>query len=180
MMNLIRVAFFRIDRYVARIELFFLCITFTFLFSIGFYQVVSRELAGSGAIWPEHLLRYSVLVIGFLGASLASRENRNIRIDLITHFLGKRSTGRWWQVCEGILFLLGTVISVMLIIAVWKYISIEQMLAIPIPNTNIPTYWVFIVPLIFFSLSGVRYFFYSIFKFTGETIETHTELKEDR
>ncbi len=172
MIHNLKAVFLKIDRNIAKIEVFLLCITLTFLFSVGFYQVVCREIANSGAIWPEHLLRYSVLVLGFLGASLATRENRNIKIDIITHLMESRGGGRWWQICEGILFLVGATISVVLISATWQYIAVEKMLSMPIPNTEIPVYWVFFVPLIFFILSGIRYLFYGIFKLAGEEMET--------
>ncbi len=174
MIKTLKTLFFKIDRNIAKIEIFLLCITLTFLFLVGFYQVVCREIANSGAIWPEHLLRYSVLVLGFLGAGLATRENRNIKIDLITHLMESRGGGKWWQICEGFLFLFGTAISAVLVSATWQYIVVEKMLSMPIPNTNIPVYFVFYVPLIFFILSGVRYFFYGIFKLAGEDIEEET------
>ena len=164
--------FLKVDGWIAAIEIFFLCITLTFLFSVGFYQVASRELMGAGAVWPEHLLRYSVLVIGFIGAGLAVRENRNIRIDLIIHLIGDRG-GRFWQFIEGLLFLLGSIISFLLITACIEYIKVEQMLGMDIPNTPIPAYSVFFVPVIFFCLSGVRYLFYAFFKIVGEELEIH-------
>lgn len=159
------------DSWVAFLEMVGLCITMVFLFSVGFYQVATREIGGSGAVWPEHLLRYSVLVIGFLGASLAVRENRNIKIDLLTHVIGARGGGRVWQIIEGFLYLFGTVISILMIDACLEYIKVEQMLGMPIPNTTIPAYAIFYFPVIFFATSSVRYFFYGIFKILGENIE---------
>ncbi len=172
MISTIKNGFYKIDKFIAIIETTVLCLTLTFLFVVGFYQVTARELAGAGAMWPEHLLRYSVLIIGFLGASLAVRENRNIKIDLITHFLAAKGQNRLWQAIEGCLFLIGSAISLFLIKACWDYIKMEQMLGAPIPNTNIQAYFIFFVPIVFFGLSGIRYFFYGIFKFLGYELET--------
>lgn len=172
MLKSIKSVFLKVDGWIAMIEIFLLCITLTFLFSVGFYQVASREFMGSGAVWPEHLLRYSVLVIGFLGAGLAVRENRNIRIDLIIHLIGNRG-GRVWQCIESVLFLFGSAISFLLIFACVEYIKVEQMLGMDIPNTPIPAYLIFLAPLIFFGLSGVRYLFYAFFKIVGEELDIH-------
>ena len=100
------------------------------------------------------------------------RENRNIRIDLIIHLIGDRG-GRVWQTIEGLLFLMASVISFLLINACIEYIKVEQMLGMNIPNTPIPAYYVFFVPVVFFSLSGVRYLFYAFFKIVGEELEIH-------
>ncbi len=172
MIKSVKTVFLKVDGLIAMVEIFFLCITLTFLFSVGFYQVASREIMGAGAVWPEHLLRYSVLIIGFLGAGLAVRENRNIRIDLIIHLIGDRG-GRFWQIIEGFLFLTGSVISFFLIYACIEYIKVEQMLGMDIPNTSIPAYATFFVPVAFFGISGVRYLFYAFFKMVGEEIEGH-------
>ncbi|MBU0994320.1 MAG: TRAP transporter small permease subunit [Proteobacteria bacterium] len=173
MIKAIKTGFLKIDGWVAMIEVIGLCITMTFLFSVGFYQVASREIGGSGAVWPEHLLRYSVLVLGFLGASLAVRENRNIKIDLLTHVIGQRGGGggRVWQITEGLLYLLATGISFFMVDACIEYIKVEQMLGMPIPNTVIPAYVIFYFPIAFFVISGIRYLFYGIFKIIGQNIE---------
>jgi TRAP-type C4-dicarboxylate transport system permease small subunit len=171
MISALKKGFLKVDGWVALGEVVALCITMTFLFTVGFYQVVTREIGGSGAVWPEHLLRYSVLVSGFLGASLAVRENRNIRIDLLTHIVGQRGGGRLWQLTEAFLFIFGAVISIFLIKACVDYIAVEKMLGMPIPNTPIPAYWVFYCPVFFFLVSGIRYFFYGFFKILGHNIE---------
>lgn len=171
MINAIKKGFLKVDGWVYIGEVAALCITMVFLFSVGFYQVATREIEGSGAVWPEHLLRYSVLICGFLGASLAVRENRNIRIDLLTHLVGERGGGRVWQLIEACLLLLGTVISFFLLKACLEYIAVEKMLAMNIPNTPIPAYWLFYCPVFFFLVSGIRYFFYGCFKIMGHNIE---------
>jgi TRAP-type C4-dicarboxylate transport system permease small subunit len=179
-MNAIKKIFFKIDGVIAKIETALICLVMTFLFGVGFYQVASRELANAGAVWPEHLLRYSVLVIGFLGAGLAVRGNRNIRIDLLTHFLESRRTGLWWRITEGMLNLAAAAFSIILAEATVEYIKVEKMLSMPIPNTTIPTHWMYYFPLVFFIISFVRFAFYGLFKFAGVDIETHHIISEKK
>ncbi|MEW8497885.1 MAG: TRAP transporter small permease subunit, partial [Candidatus Thiodiazotropha taylori] len=54
-------------------------------------QIVLRNLFDSGLIWADPSLRIMVLWIALLGAIAATRENRHIRIDLLSHVLSKRS-----------------------------------------------------------------------------------------
>ncbi|MBT2969794.1 MAG: TRAP transporter small permease [Candidatus Thiodiazotropha sp. (ex Ctena orbiculata)] len=54
-------------------------------------QIVLRNLFDSGLIWADPTLRIMVLWLALLGAIAATRENRHIRIDILTHRLSKRS-----------------------------------------------------------------------------------------
>lgn len=54
-------------------------------------QIVMRNLFDSGFVWIDPTLRVLVLWLGLLGAMVATRENRQISIDLLTRYLkGKR------------------------------------------------------------------------------------------
>lgn len=50
-------------------------------------QILLRNLWDSGIAWGEPLLRILVLWLGLLGAMLATRQNRHIRIDILTRYL---------------------------------------------------------------------------------------------
>ncbi|MCW8829267.1 MAG: TRAP transporter small permease [Gammaproteobacteria bacterium] len=50
-------------------------------------QILLRNLWDSGIAWGDPLLRVLVLWIGLLGAMLATRQNRHIRIDILTRHL---------------------------------------------------------------------------------------------
>jgi TRAP-type C4-dicarboxylate transport system permease small subunit len=54
-------------------------------------QIFLRNLFDSGLIWADPSLRIMVLWVALLGAIAATRENRHIRIDLLSHILPKRS-----------------------------------------------------------------------------------------
>jgi TRAP-type C4-dicarboxylate transport system permease small subunit len=53
-------------------------------------QILMRNLFDSGLVWADPTLRIMVLWIALLGAIAATRENRHIRIDLLSHILPKR------------------------------------------------------------------------------------------
>jgi len=59
-------------------------------------QILLRNLLDSGFVWIDPLLRVLVLWLGLIGATVATRNNRHIRIDLLSKFF-KRNTHRLIQ-----------------------------------------------------------------------------------
>lgn len=60
---------------------------------LAFLQIVSRNVFDSGFLWIDPTLRVLVLWLGLVGATVATRDNRHIRIDLI-HSLFEKNTHR--------------------------------------------------------------------------------------
>jgi TRAP-type C4-dicarboxylate transport system permease small subunit len=56
-------------------------------------QILLRNLFDSGFVWIDPLLRVMVLWLGLLGATVATRYNKHIRIDLLSRQF-KRNTLR--------------------------------------------------------------------------------------
>ena len=54
-------------------------------------QILMRNLFDSGFVWIDPLLRVGVLWLGLIGATVATRNNKHIRIDLLSHYF-KRMT----------------------------------------------------------------------------------------
>ena len=59
---------------------------------LAFLQVILRNYFSTGILWADPFLRHLVLWIGFLGASLATQQEKHINIDLITRFTSPRVT----------------------------------------------------------------------------------------
>ncbi len=53
---------------------------------LAFTQVILRNFFSSGLLWADPFLRHLVLWIGFLGASLATQQEKHINIDILTRF----------------------------------------------------------------------------------------------
>ena len=49
-------------------------------------QIMLRNFFDSGFVWIDPLLRVLVLWLGLIGATVATRNNRHIRIDLLSGF----------------------------------------------------------------------------------------------
>lgn len=56
------------------------------------YQVIARNFFDTGILWGDALVRVLVLWVTFIGATIASRNDEHIRIDLLTRFTGERSS----------------------------------------------------------------------------------------
>jgi len=76
--------FFRIERYL----LTFLVIVMVLL---SFLQVVFRNLFSYGFLWADPLLRYMVMWVGFLGAVLATHQEKHFNIEILNRFLSPRT-----------------------------------------------------------------------------------------
>ncbi len=54
-------------------------------------QIILRNFFDFGFIWIDPLLRLLVLWTGLIGATVASRDNRHIRIDLLSRYLSTKA-----------------------------------------------------------------------------------------
>ncbi len=70
-----------------RLETILLTAAVVLMVSLGFLQILFRNLISVGIVWVDPLLRHLVLWIALLGASVATRENRHIRIDVLSAYL---------------------------------------------------------------------------------------------
>ena len=54
-------------------------------------QILLRNLLDSGFVWIDPLLRVLVLWLGLIGATVPTRNNRHIRIDLLSKLFSRNS-----------------------------------------------------------------------------------------
>jgi len=50
-------------------------------------QIVLREVFATGIIWADELVKLMVLWLAMVGSIAACRDNRHIRIDVLSHLL---------------------------------------------------------------------------------------------
>ena len=55
------------------------------LLAVG--QIVLRELFSTGFVWADELIKLMVLWLAMVGSIAASRDDRHIRIDALSHIL---------------------------------------------------------------------------------------------
>lgn len=75
------------DRGLARAEGFALVVFVGAMVGVSFLQVILRNLFHTGIEGADVLLRHGVLWVALLGASLATRQARHIRIDIVSRLI---------------------------------------------------------------------------------------------
>lgn len=80
----------RLDALLNKLEGAVLILFLSVMLVMAFLQVVLRNFFSYGFPWADIVLRHLVLWIAFLGASLATSQERHISIDALTRFLPER------------------------------------------------------------------------------------------
>ena len=80
----------QINKTIARVEGWLLITVVLFMVTFAFLQVLLRNLFSQGFMGGDILLRHLVLWVGFIGASLATRDEKHINIDILSRFLKGR------------------------------------------------------------------------------------------
>ena len=81
----------RLNNAIARFEEWLLIAIVLMMVSFSFLQVVLRNVFSEGILGADIILRHLVLWVGFIGASLATRDERHINIDVFTRFFNDRT-----------------------------------------------------------------------------------------
>ena len=81
---------------VHRIEDISLVVMLTAMIGLASLQILLRNVFDSGLVWADPMLRIMVLWLSMIGASIASRHNNHIRIDLFSRYCSNR-TNLWIQ-----------------------------------------------------------------------------------
>ena len=91
-----------LDHWLASFERAGVVLLLTGLLGLGLLQVIERNVLASGLFWADELMQHMVLWLGFLGASLATREHRHLSIDVLSHFLPARGSSGWdcWSILQ--------------------------------------------------------------------------------
>ncbi|ETW97036.1 MAG: hypothetical protein ETSY1_24225 [Candidatus Entotheonella factor] len=113
----------RLEQWMAVLERSVVVISFVGLMLLGLLQIILRNVFASGLFGADEILRHLVLWIGFLGASLATREQRHLRIDILSRVLPDKY--QLWL--DGGTHLLALVGCVMLAQAAWVFVREEWM-----------------------------------------------------
>jgi len=77
----------RLDRFLGRIEKTLLVVLLATMVLMAFSQIVLRNFFETGIAWGDALVRYLVVWVGFIGAALATRESKHIKIDVFSRWL---------------------------------------------------------------------------------------------
>jgi len=75
------------DETIAKVEQTLIVTFLSFMILVAFLQIVLRNVFSTGIGWGDSFLRNLVLWIGFVGATLATKEGKHINIDIVSRWL---------------------------------------------------------------------------------------------
>ena len=84
----------RLSRWGIAAENAALVFLFAALLVLAVTQIVMRVFFSSGFVWTDELLKLIVLWITMVASIAASRSDRHLRIDVLSHFVSERYS-RW-------------------------------------------------------------------------------------
>ena len=121
---------------------------------LSFLQVLMRNFFDTGILWGDIFLRHLVLWVGFIGASLATREEKHINIDLLTRLIPKKIV----PLAKIIIDVTSVIICLVLVKAGWEFVSME----IEANTTlfqNVPSWYFEIIIPVGFALIALLFIF---------------------
>jgi len=142
------------ERAIARIEKYLAITALSIMVAVAFGQIIMRTLFSQGFLWADVLLRQLVLWVGFLGASLATRQDAHIDVDVFTRLLPKKG-----KIISGLIAnIIGAVVCIFLAEAAFDFVRYEYELGETIRALNLPI-WVLQLILPFaFAMISLRFF----------------------
>lgn len=75
---------------LSRIEGVLLCLFLAAMIGLAFLQVIMRNVFNAGLPWADTVVRHLVLWVGFLGATLATKLNQHLTLEVVTKYLPER------------------------------------------------------------------------------------------
>jgi len=76
-----------IFNFLNRLEEVFLCVLLFAMIGLACTQILLRDIFAQGFVWADPLLRYMVIWAGLFGADIATRKEKHITIDIISHLI---------------------------------------------------------------------------------------------
>ena len=87
MLSGLRTLLSRLDRLGQLFENIALVVMLGGMIVLAFGQIVLREVFETGFVWADELVKLMVLWLAMIGAVAASRDDRHIRIDVLSQIL---------------------------------------------------------------------------------------------
>ncbi len=82
--------FASVDEWVHRAERFLLCLVLILMIAVVFADFAMREMRVGGLAWSKAAATYAMVWVGFLGASLATRSRKHLKVDASEKIIPKR------------------------------------------------------------------------------------------
>ena len=161
------------DDTLGRVEKFTLTVMLSVMILLAFVQILLRNVFSSGISWGDPLVRYLVLWVGLIGASLATREGKHITIEVFSRWVSDRGN----RYLAAISNLISALVCALLVFAGWTFVVNEAQMG-GTTFLQIPLWIPQIIIPVTFTMMTLRYFlrFFSdlVMIVTGKTIKNGT------
>jgi TRAP-type C4-dicarboxylate transport system permease small subunit len=118
----------KVVSFLNRLEEVLLCSLLTIMVLLGTLLILFRNVISISLFWIDPILRHLVLWVALLGASVATREDRHIAIDLLSRYLSPQK--RFWV--QGGLHLFSAGVCFLLIWPAVRFIQDEYLTGKPL------------------------------------------------
>lgn len=143
----------RINYYLDIFEENIIALCLLFATGIVTLNVILRYFFGGGIYWTNEIVRYLIILLTFVGASVHVRKRSNLSIDLIKQNMNKKQL-RILKVFYGIVGLLFSLVLVVFSISTIKRVIHFSQLS---PILQIPMFIPYLSIPLGFGLCSIRY-----------------------
>ena len=163
----------RFDRIGRAIETTLLVLVLSILILVAAGQIVLREFFDIGFIWANELQNLMVLWLAMVGSIAATRDNRHIRIDALSHIFPKLAI----QITRVVVDLFAALVSALVAWHAWRYLQVEIEYADTV-LVNIPAWAVHSILPAAFLLISFRFLVLVVKQFVAIIIDPDMERGE--
>jgi TRAP-type C4-dicarboxylate transport system permease small subunit len=144
--------FSRLDKYGRVAENVALVTLLTSMILLAVGQIVLREVFSTGYAWADELVRLMVLWLAMVGSIAACRDNRHIRIDVLSHLLPDSVV----RITRMIVDLFAAAVCAVVAWQAYRYLQLEIEFE-DVVLVNTPAWWVHMIMPAAFALISYRY-----------------------
>ena len=144
----------RWDETLGRLEKFLVAAMLSAMILLAFLQILLRNAFSTGVSWADPLVRYLVLWVGFIGASLAGKEGKHITIEVFSRWFA----GHTRRYLKAISNLISALICGLLTFAGWTFVQNEAQMGSTV-FLDIPVWILQVIIPVSFALMTLRFGF---------------------
>ena len=142
----------RWDETLGRVEKFLVALMLSVMILLAFLQIILRNAFSSGVSWGDPLVRYLVLWVGFIGASLATKDGKHITIEVFSRWF----SGSGSRYLKAASHLVSAFICGLLAFAGWTFVQNEAQMG-GTTFLDIPAWIPQIIIPVTFALMALRF-----------------------
>ena len=149
--------FANLNSKLEKLENFLLPTLFVLTLLLAVLQIIMRNFFNSGIVWADSFLKIMVLWLGLLGALYATRKQRHIKIDILSHYLKpklKKLTNQIVYLVSSLICLLCSYFSLTFLLIEYEDGTIAFM--------QVPAWLVESIIPVAFLIMGLRFLYFSL------------------